>query len=124
MKKIFLKGKERTLTCNMRAMVIYQRITGVNPFDTDSHNDEQKYMYDFVIGWSMLPDADQEEVAINDIMEDIDTMKKQHEFSSAVTDELLRFYNSEPGDADDTDRHEVESNDDEDDAEDKYKKNV
>lgn len=108
MKKIYLKGKERTLTCNMRAMVTYQRVTGVNPFDIEHHDDNQKAMYDFVMGWSMLPAADQDEVSLDDIMEDLDTMQKQQEFSSAVADELTRFYKSEPGDKDETDRHEVE----------------
>lgn len=123
MKKIFIKGKERTLTCNMRALVTYQRVTGVNPFDIESHNDEQKAMYDYVMGWSMLPAADQDEVQLDDIMESIDTLEKQQEFSTAVSEELARFYKNEPGDKDETDRHPIDENEDENGGGDKYKKN-
>lgn len=121
MKKITIKGKERTLTCNMRALVTYQRVTGVNPFDLDSHNDEQKAMYDFVMGWSMLSKADQDEVQLDDIMESLDTMQKQHEFSEAVAAELTRFYKNEPGDADTTDRHPIDESEHDDAPE--YEKN-
>lgn len=124
MKKITIKGKERTLTCNMRALVTYQRVTGVNPFDIESHNDEQKAMYDYVMGWSMLPAADQDEVQLDDIMESLDTLQKQQEFSTAVAEELARFYKSEPGDKDETDRHEVNAGDDDGEGGDKYKKNA
>lgn len=108
MKTFTIKGKERTLTCNMRALMTYQRVTDLNPFDIESHTNEQKEMYDYIMGWCMLPAADQEEVQIEDILDSIDTLEKQNEFSTSVAAELERFYKSEPGDKDETDRHEVE----------------
>lgn len=110
------------MTCNMRALTMYQRMTGANPFELDKLTEEQKAMYDITVGWCMLSKEDQDAVSIDELMESIDTMEKQAEFSHAVANELMRFYKSEPGDADKTDRHDNEN--DNDDDKDKYEKNA
>lgn len=123
MKTIELNGRALTLTCNMRALITYQRLTGSNPFDLEHMTDDQKVMYDITVGWCMLSAADQDAVSIDELMDSIDTFEKQAAFSKAVAEELTRFYKSEPGDSDMTDRHEVKSGEEGEDK-DKYEKNA
>lgn len=127
MKTITLNGREYHITCNMLALVSYQRISGCNPLDIANASDEQKAMFDITMGWCMLPTKEQEEISIDEFSQSIDTVEKQMEFSKAIVEELNRYYHVEPGDADQTDRHEVDVEEEDDKQEgepDKYEKNV
>lgn len=127
MKKIIIGDRECTMTCNLRALTSYQRVSGCNPFDLEHMTDDQKALYDATMGWCMLSSEDQDALPIEVMMEKIDTLDKQVEFSNAVAAELTRFYKSEPGDKDMTDRHDVSDAhraNDNDNENEKYEKNA
>lgn len=126
MKTIKINGKEYAIKCDMWAVNELYRETKIDLVNGGEIPEDKKLEFTYHFAWHMLSDEAKHEVTVKDIMRSIDNVRKYAELEVAVASELNEFTKILPGDDDQTDRHEVdgEQEEKEEGEPDKYEKNA
>lgn len=92
-KKVLLCGKELNLACTMHAAVSYEKMTGKSALELTQFQDNQIAPLAELGFCMLLAQNPKEDVpALEDILNDLDTIEKMTAFLQAVSEELIAFF--------------------------------